>query len=342
MDNFMATLRDVTSSLIAFCFLAGGTQAGGQETNPLPESAVQAVTNSPLDAEQQLRSHLKLQEQLHSTLLAIEQARKESSEETQTSAEILGTRLELLERSLNQHRELQLESLHSFNRTMLIVTASIVGVGLLVLVFIAVSQSRGLRRLEEITAVTTQQRTLLTAGLPSNLTERSSLMLEDTSHQDRSSLLSATIHRLENRIRELEQTAETPLLAVTSPGETPSSARLNGRNGGSPSQAGDHVSVLLSKGQVLLSLGQVENALACFDEAVAASPQDATTHLRRGIALERLKRRAEALASYDRAIDLERSLTQAYLGKGNVFNEQERYAEALECYEQALRSEKPV
>jgi tetratricopeptide (TPR) repeat protein len=57
------------------------------------------------------------------------------------------------------------------------------------------------------------------------------------------------------------------------------------------------------------------------------------------MALERLKRLDEAIACYDRAIALNRSLTQAYLAKGGIFNRQERYAEALECYEQALRSE---
>ena len=98
----MATVRGAAGLLIASCFLASGTDAPGQEIDLLPELAAPAVTNSPIDPEQQLRSHLKLQEQLHSTLLAIEQARKEASEETQTSAEILGSRLQLLERSLNQ------------------------------------------------------------------------------------------------------------------------------------------------------------------------------------------------------------------------------------------------
>jgi tetratricopeptide (TPR) repeat protein len=61
--------------------------------------------------------------------------------------------------------------------------------------------------------------------------------------------------------------------------------------------------------------------------------------MKRGLALERLKRPEEAIACYDRAITLNRSLTQAYLSKGAVFNRQERYAEALACYEQALHSE---
>ena len=45
------------------------------------------------------------------------------------------------------------------------------------------------------------------------------------------------------------------------------------------------------------------------------------------------KRIDEAIACYDRAIALNRQLTQAYLCKGSAFNQQERYSEALECYE---------
>src|SRR5262245_57709374 len=57
------------------------------------------------DAELQLRTYLKLQEQLHVTLLAIEQARQESSQEFRTNTEALAQRLESLEQSLAKQRE---------------------------------------------------------------------------------------------------------------------------------------------------------------------------------------------------------------------------------------------
>ena len=55
--------------------------------------------------------------------------------------------------------------------------------------------------------------------------------------------------------------------------------------------------------------------------------------------LERLKRLDEAIACYDLAIAANRSMTLAYLYKGGVCNQLERFTEALECYEQALRSQ---
>ena len=61
--------------------------------------------------------------------------------------------------------------------------------------------------------------------------------------------------------------------------------------------------------------------------------------LRKGTALERLKRDQEALRCYDRAIASNRRLTRAYLYKGGVCNRLGRYDEALESYELALQTE---
>jgi tetratricopeptide (TPR) repeat protein len=46
----------------------------------------------------------------------------------------------------------------------------------------------------------------------------------------------------------------------------------------------------------------------------------------------------EAIACYDQAIAADRSMTMAYLYKGGLLNRTERFSEALECYEQALRT----
>jgi tetratricopeptide (TPR) repeat protein len=43
----------------------------------------------------------------------------------------------------------------------------------------------------------------------------------------------------------------------------------------------------------------------------------------------------EALACYDHALALDDTLADAYVGKGAIYNRLERYREALECYEQA-------
>ena len=69
------------------------------------------------------------------------------------------------------------------------------------------------------------------------------------------------------------------------------------------------------------------------------APDHAEGLVKKGAALERLRRNDEAIRCYDRAIAIDQNLTIAYLYKGGLFNRLERHAEALECYEQALRTQ---
>jgi tetratricopeptide (TPR) repeat protein len=61
--------------------------------------------------------------------------------------------------------------------------------------------------------------------------------------------------------------------------------------------------------------------------------------VKKGSALERLRRWEEAMACYDRALAIDSSLTIAYLYKGGLYNRMERFTEALECYEKALHTQ---
>jgi tetratricopeptide (TPR) repeat protein len=96
---------------------------------------------------------------------------------------------------------------------------------------------------------------------------------------------------------------------------------------------------LLGKGQSLYNLGEAEQALACFDQALALDPHHAEALVRKGMALEKLERLDEAIAQYDRAIALDHSLTLAWLQKGAAYTRLDRPAEALQCYEQALAAQ---
>jgi tetratricopeptide (TPR) repeat protein len=341
MENFIRldhVRRWLTALLLMVAF--GAWSRAAEITNAALESVDRPATNGVAEAEQQrLRTYLKLQEQLHSTLLAIEQARQEASQETRANADALTARLAQLEKALSEQREQQVQTMHASNRSMLVMAGSIVGLGLLALAFTALFQSRGMNRLAEIATGFSHDRALMAGSLPGDLGQGERLLLGVGPATGANKTLLATIGRLEQRLQELEHTAQLTLplsVPARSNGESTSRRSFNG-DGNSP--PADHVSVLLGKGQVMLSLGQADGALACFDEAIAAAPEHAETHLKRGLALERLKRWDEAVASYDRAIELNRALTQAYLGKGSVFNRQERYTEALACYEQALRSE---
>ena len=60
---------------------------------------------------------------------------------------------------------------------------------------------------------------------------------------------------------------------------------------------------------------------------------------RREAALERLRKLDEAIACYDRAIASDRLPDGCLSLQGRAFNRMERFGEALECYEQALRTQ---
>lgn len=322
--------------------------AAAAETNSVPavtNAVVLAVTNDPAVVERQLRHYLKLQEQLHATLLAIEQARMESSLEARTNAELLATRIEQLERALAQQREQQLQASKESGNIALWIGGGIVAIGLVALAFSMFFQTRGVNRLAQVADDFQRDRALLgPLAIGGGSSER--FLLGNGGNGNTRTLLT-TIERLERRVEELEGTAsaEEPDDRPSSPTAVESTApvstarRSRAERRSAENRPADQASVLLGKGNVLLSLGKAEEALACFDQAAAASPNRAEAHLRRGMALERLRKLDEAVTAYDRAITLNKSLTQAYLSKGGIYNQLERFNEALECYEQALKSE---
>ncbi|MBI5383988.1 MAG: tetratricopeptide repeat protein [Verrucomicrobia bacterium] len=96
--------------------------------------------------------------------------------------------------------------------------------------------------------------------------------------------------------------------------------------------------LMLGKGQTLLDLGQGDEAIACYDEAIALLPGNADALIKKGKALEQLQRFDQALHCFDLAIAADDSQANAYLLKAGVLTRLERHGEALKCYDLALRS----
>lgn len=325
MDS-LAGFRRLVAGFAVILLSLGATLRGAEPEAP-PTNAPAKTTEESAEAQRVLRSYLHLQEQLHATLLVIEQSRMENAQASRTNSEALAARLKLIEESLIQSREQQMESMRHSSRTMLTLAGIFVSVGFLTLLFMAFFQLRGMHRLAEIA-------TGLPGGhFPSALDQGDDRLIGPGGGSLQTARLHGLIERLESRIHELETAAHAP----NGLGErkTFNTLQVATAAAGAPS----HTTVLLGKGQTLLNLGQAEGALGCFEEVLAQEPDNAEVHLRKGMALERLKRYDEAMACCDHAIALDRSLTQAYLCKGSLFNQQERYSEALECYEQALRTE---
>jgi tetratricopeptide (TPR) repeat protein len=81
-----------------------------------------------------------------------------------------------------------------------------------------------------------------------------------------------------------------------------------------------------------------EAALARLEEVLSLNPHHSEALVRKGATLERLHKLNEAIECYDQAIAVDDTMTIAYLHKGGLCNRLERFKEALECYEKALRT----
>ena len=326
--------------LVLVAFAAGGF--GAEPAVPPAPAGKTEETNT----QDTLRAYLQLQEQLHATQLSIERSRKEADANTAETARVLAGRLQAIEQTLTSQRRQELEAMQDSNKVMLIVAGLFAVLGFLAMLFMAYFQWRTISRLAEISAAMPAAHAL-GPGSPLGAlgVGDSPEVIVGPAQQSSQQLLGALEH-LEKRIHQLEH---TPIPQHESPsGTQPAATPPASPNGGPPDAAAadiaaapelTRINMLLGKGQSLLNLDQAEEALACFDQALALEPNHAEALVKKGSALERLRRLDEAIACYDRAIAADGSMTVAYLYKGGLFNRMERFGEALECYEKALHTQ---
>jgi tetratricopeptide (TPR) repeat protein len=98
----------------------------------------------------------------------------------------------------------------------------------------------------------------------------------------------------------------------------------------------DDADTLFNRGIALRALRQFDEALACYDRAIAVKPDNAIIYNNHGNVLQEQRRYEEALASYDRAIALNAAYVEAYVNRGAALQELKRHDEALASYDRAL------
>jgi tetratricopeptide (TPR) repeat protein len=309
----------------------------------------QTVSNTPpvppesLPDQEALRAYLFLQEQVRATQRALEQNRQETEALTARSAAALTEQFKALTQSINDQRTREIEAMQSTNRLLLVVVGGFACVGFLAMLLTSWLQMRALNRLTEFSSG-------LAASVSAPGLNMTGPLISNAAAAQANSQLFGALDRIERRMRELESAgtpgSETAIptsvkaIAPTEEATAPQPSVANGAapaNGTSPHP--DQISLLLARGQSLLSLGNAETALECFDAVLREHSEHAEALVKRGAALEMLNRYEEAMQSYDRAIAADDSLTIAHLQKGGLFNRLERYEEALTCYERALQSQ---
>ena len=296
------------------------------------------VTNVVAITDETLRSYLQLQEQLHSLQMSLEKNRQEAESAAARSAEALAGRLLGIEQSLSAQRARELEGLQNVNRWMLVAAGIFAAVGCLTVLSMAYFQWRTVSKLAEISSSLPRVFGATAALAGPGVGESSVLSVGGSVDQSNMRLL-GTIERLEKRILEIEHSTHPTLHAQSLDTDLAAGDARHGSTGGNgQSEERARFDSLLGKGQSLLNLEKVEDALECFDEILKSEPRHVDTLMKKAAALERLGKLDEAVKCCDEAIAADSSLTIAYMYKGGLFNRMERYNDALACYEQALHA----
>jgi hypothetical protein len=94
--------------------------------------------------------------------------------------------------------------------------------------------------------------------------------------------------------------------------------------------------VSYNKGNSLLTLGRYDDAIACYDKALAIDPGFAGAWSNKGTSLNNLGRYGEAIPCFDKALAIDPGIAIAWNNKGNSIDNLGRYEEALVCFDKAL------
>ncbi len=91
-----------------------------------------------------------------------------------------------------------------------------------------------------------------------------------------------------------------------------------------------------NKGSALSALGRSAEAMRCFDQAVVIHPRFAMALDNKARELMARGRQQDALLCYEHVLAIEPQYAEAWQGKGIVLAKLERHDEALRCYDKAL------
>jgi len=314
--------------LVCVCVSLGARAFAAESELVSPPPATDATTQAVVNG------YLQIQEQLHATLLAIDNSRREAEAEAATNSAALTARLLTLEQTIADQRASEMEAARKTQQFALFMAGAFGLIGLGIMLLMVYFQWRVFTQLIKISTrppaalALGNHRALPLVEAASELAAPARAAVESSNAR-----LLGVVDRLEKRILELEQISRAPLNESTEPAAT---------TNGSTGEADDReecVANLITEGQSLLGANEPQKALECFDVALQLQPRHAEALVKKGGALEKLGRLDDAIACYDHAIAADGSLTIAYLHKGGLFNRMARYDEALHCYEQALQTQ---
>lgn len=267
-----------------------------EDTNPAPIIARDDVSDN----------YLEIQEQIHATQLAIAASQQAAADSAKSNADVLAARLDSLEQTVATQHSADADAARKMQQLTLFLAGAFGLAGLGIMLLMVYFQWRAFTQLAQLAAPSPAA--IANADAVHQLAAPGRATVESSNAQ-----LLSVVSRLEQRINELENGQKLlPEIASLKPTD------------------------LLSEGQKYLDTNLPLKALEVFDKFLSAHPDRAEALVKRAAALEKLNREEEALACYNRAIAADNSFVIAHLHKGGLLNRLRRYDEALNCYEQAL------
>jgi tetratricopeptide (TPR) repeat protein len=317
-------------------FLAIRAPAGTPAVDTNPSSSLS--TNDAITS-----SLLQIQEQLHTTQLAIEQNQQaaiDTAKMNSANSELLSAQLQALEQTVTTQHNSDVDASHKTVQGIILSTGIFGLLCLGIMSWMVYLQSRAFTQLTRISSQ--QQAVIAGTGAVQQFAAPGRAIVENSSAQ----LLDA-VGQLKERINELEKGGRQLPNGSNGAKGVHLSNGSNGSNGSSrtsvaiESSEANAVATVdsLAEGQKYLDENAPQKALELFDRFLVMHPDHAEALLKKADALQKIGRNDEALAHYNRVIEKDGTLAVAHLQKGGLLNRLRRYDEALNCYEQALQAQ---
>jgi tetratricopeptide (TPR) repeat protein len=308
---------------------------------PARMSAVDTYSSSSLSTNDLVTSSLlQIQEQLHTTQLAIEQNQQaaiETAKMNSANSELLSAQLQALEQTVTTQHNSEVDASHKTVQWIILLTGIFGLLCLGIMSWMVYLQSRAFTQLTRISSQ--QQAVIAGTGAVQQFAAPGRAIVENSSAQ----LLDA-VGQLKDRINELEKGGrQLPKGSNGANGvHLSNGANESSRTSGAiESNEANSVATVdsLAEGQKYLDENAPQKALELFDRFLVGHPDHAEALLKKADALQKIGRNDEALAHYNRVIEKDSTLAVAHLQKGGLLNRLRRYDEALNCYEQALQAQ---
>ena len=86
-----------------------------------------------------------------------------------------------------------------------------------------------------------------------------------------------------------------------------------------------------------VGLGQLNDAIKCYEDAIAIAPDYAKAHYNLGGVLHEMDNLDDAIQSYQKSLIIDPDYAEAHNNLGNIFREIGQFDDAMQCFKNAVK-----